>query len=245
MHIFTIGKSRNQAAIDCLKMGNGKKSIMFNAAHHANEWITTDILMKFIGECAENYEKWREKATLYFVPLVNPDGVKLVLTNPDKKDWKANAAGVDLNSNYPANWKKAKKYKFSQGYKKPGSRDYVGKSPLSEPETQAMVNFTKENNFDLTLSLHTQGEVIYWQYMDYKPEGAEELAKRFSEVSGYALEEVPEESSHGGYRDWFIQEFNKPGFTIECGLGENPLPITDFDEIYKKVAPILREAVGF
>ena len=40
--------------------------------------------------------------------------------------------------------------------------------------------------------------------------------------------------SHAGYKDWFIQEFRKPGFTIELGLGVNPLPISQFDEIYSE-----------
>ena len=35
-------------------------------------------------------------------------------------------------------------------------------------------------------------------------------------------------------KDWFIQEFRKPGFTIELGLGVNPLPISQFDEIYRE-----------
>ena len=106
-----------------------------------------------------------------------------------------------------------------------------------------MVTYTKVNDIDLTVSLHTQGEEIYWRYMDYNPPGAEELARRFSAVSGYECVDVPSESSHGGYRDWFISAFNRPGFTIECGIGENPLPLSQFDEIYKKTAPLLWEAV--
>ena len=42
-----------------------------------------------------------------------------------------------------------------------------------------------------------------------------------------------------GYKDWFIQTYNRPGYTIEAGLGENPLPITQFDEIYKNNLGIL------
>jgi g-D-glutamyl-meso-diaminopimelate peptidase len=93
------------------------------------------------------------------------------------------------------------------------------------------------------LSLHTQGEEIYWQYPGINVPGAEEMAQRFAEVSGYKPEEVPDESSHAGYRDWFIQEFNRPGFTIECGLGESPLPLSQFEDMYKKVSPLLWESL--
>ena len=264
-----IGHSRLGKPIHCLTIGQGDKTILINASHHANEWITTVILLKFLEECTESYQSafyagmpdWAKKVTLHFIPMVNPDGVDLVtgfinesrIAYKDAKTmsegdlfpdcWKANILGVDLNSNYPASWELAKKFKFAKGYTKPGPRDYVGTTPLSEPESCAMAAYTKMWGFDLTISLHTQGEVIYWRYGDHNPLGAAELAKRFSKVSGYELEDVPDYSSHGGYRDWFIETFNRPGFTIECGVGENPLPIEDFDKIYKKTASLLWAAV--
>jgi len=235
---------------------------MYNAAHHANEWITAVILTRFAEEMAKEllpaWESWigdkepgdskqgipwYEQITLHMVPMVNPDGVDLVVGGKAPPSWKANAWGVDLNSNYPAGWELAKAHKFARGYTVPGPRDYVGPHPLSEPESMAMAAFTKLKDPALTISLHTQGEEIYWRYKDYMPPGAAELAIRLSQASGYNLEDVPDESSHAGYRDWFIEEFNRPGFTVECGLGESPLPLSDFDGIYKKVAPLLMEAL--
>ena len=58
------------------------------------------------------------------------------------------------------------------------------------------------------------------------------MAEAFARVSGYALEDTPYESSFAGYKDWFIQEFRRPGFTIEVGQGESPLPLSQFDKIY-------------
>ena len=46
-----------------------------------------------------------------------------------------------------------------------------------------------------------------------------------------------------GFEDWFILEYDKPGYTIECGLGENPLPISEFDEIYPAVRALLARVV--
>ncbi|MCL2840661.1 MAG: M14 family metallocarboxypeptidase [Defluviitaleaceae bacterium] len=264
--VSVFGTSRLGRPLYALTIGHGAKAIMINAAHHANEWITSIVLMKFLEECAQNYKincKLWDNITLHCIPMVNPDGVDLVTggieharpaykhartlsahyNQPFPNGWKANICGVDLNSNYPSNWELARKHKYERGYTTPSPRDFVGSKPLSEPETCAMVAYTQINDFALTISLHTQGEEIYWRYMDYMPEGAEKLAKRFEEVSGYFLEDVPSESSHAGYRDWFISTFNRPGFTIECGLGENPLPLSQLDDIYKKTSPILREAL--
>lgn len=196
---------------------------------------------------------------LFLVPMVNPDGVDLVnglLTGgcyfeqarriaadypqiPFPSGWKANIEGVDLNLQFPAGWENAREIKFAQGYRSPAPRDYVGEMPLSEPESMAMYEFTRLHDFSLILAYHTQGRVIYWRYLDYEPENSYRIARYFGEVSGYAVEETPLQSGYAGYKDWFIQEYDRPGYTIEAGEGENPLPMTDFDQIYKENVGIL------
>jgi g-D-glutamyl-meso-diaminopimelate peptidase len=56
--------------------------------------------------------------------------------------------------------------------------------------------------------------------------------KEFSRVSGY--EPIKTIESYAGCKDWFIQDWKRPGFTIELGRGINPLPLSQFDEIYQK-----------
>lgn len=147
--------------------------------------------------------------------------------------WKLiNITGVDLNLQFPALWEKAKEIKYTQGFNKPAPRDFVGFGPLTEPESLAIYNFTLSHNFSLILSYHSQGEVIYWQFQDYNPPRSLEIGEKLSQASGYSLEETPFNSSFAGYKDWFIQNYNKPGYTIEVGIGENPLLISQFDEIY-------------
>jgi g-D-glutamyl-meso-diaminopimelate peptidase len=102
-----------------------------------------------------------------------------------------------------------------------------------------MVEFTDSNDFSLILAYHSQGEVIYWKYLNYFPPRSLQIAYEFSSVSGYEVEETPIESGYAGYKDWFIQEYNKPGYTIEVGKGINPLPISQFPEIYKDNIGIL------
>ena len=69
--------------------------------------------------------------------------------------------------------------------------------------------------------------------------GAEELANLFAEVSGYTVEDTPFESAFAGYKDWFIKVFRRPGYTIEVGEGINPLPLSQFGEIYRDNLGIL------
>ena len=266
----TIGKSVMGKNIPFVKIGNGQTELFYNASHHANEWLTTPVLLKFLEEYSENYSTGGEifntsarelynKASLYIVPVVNPDGIDLVngvvpsgkfLTQaqtlagnypniPYPNGWKANINGVDLNLQYPANWERAKEIKFSQGFTLPGPRDFVGTAPLTEPEARAVYNFTRNHDFKLTLSYHSQGEIIYWKYLDYEPESSRRIAEFFGEVSGYAVEETPYSSGFAGYKDWFIETYNRPGYTIEIGIGMSPLPLSQFPGIYKDNIGIL------
>ena len=257
--------------IRMLVLGEGDRKVIYSAAHHANEWITAPVLLKFAEDLAEAIQTGgtlygvpaqtiAKAATVYLIPMVDPDGVDLVTgaiatgsleyeqartladnypNIPFPEGWKANLLGVDLNLQYPAGWLQAREIKFSQGFTRPGPRDYVGRSPLSQRESIALAEFTEEIDPDLVLAYHSQGKVIYWQFKDYDVPGARELAEEFARLSGYALEDTPFESSFAGYKDWFIQKFRRPGFTIEVGSGENPLPLSQFDEIYKDNLGIL------
>jgi len=140
---------------------------------------------------------------------------------------------------FPAGWEQAREIKYEQGFTRPSPRDFVGYGPLTEREALAVYNFTLSHNFRLVIAYHTQGEVIYWKFLNYLPPASRYIAEQFSRVSGYALEETPFESSFAGYKDWFIQDYNRPGYTIEAGLGENPLPISDFNNIYNRNIGIL------
>ena len=161
---------------------------------------------------------------------------------PFPDGWKANIRGTDPNLQYPAEWEEARRVKFEQGFTKPGPINYVGPGPLTEPESLAVYEFTKERNPDLVLAYHTQGEVIYWKFLQKEPPGSRALAECFSRLSGYAYEDTPYSSGFAGYKDWFIQEYDRPGYTVEVGLGVNPLPISQFEQIWKDNVGILMQA---
>jgi g-D-glutamyl-meso-diaminopimelate peptidase len=250
-----------------LVLGTGPRKVIFTAAHHANEWITALVLLKFAEDVCSgavpDARRILDSATIYMVPMVNPDGVDLVVGAiapgsqeyenarrlaefypdiPFPEGWKANLKGVDLNLQYPAMWRLAREIKFMQGYTRPGPRDYVGRAPLSQIEPRALAGYTEYIDPALVLAYHSQGKVIYWQFADYEVPGARELGEEFARRSGYTLDDTPYESSFAGYKDWFIQNFRRPGYTIEVGEGENPLPLSQFDEIYRDNIGIMSTA---
>ena len=269
-----VGLSAFGRPIRAMVIGNGPRKVLFTAAHHANEWITAYLLLKFAEELAQAIasggriygvpaQTIDKYSTVYLIPLVNPDGVDLVTgaLDPDSPEyalarrlgenypqipfpegWKANALGVDLNLQYPAGWLQARDIKFAQGFTLPGPRDYVGRAPLSQPESRALADYTEDLDPALVLAYHTQGQVIYWKFRDVFVPGAQALGEEFARISGYDLADTPYESAWAGYKDWFIQEFGRPGYTIEAGLGENPLPLSQFEEMYRKNLGILTTA---
>ena len=271
-----IGESFYGRKVYQLALGLGPRRVLCNAAHHANEWITVPLVLRFLEAYAkaisENGRLYGfpaqalyQRTTLHLVPMVDPDGVDLVtgglregdpgwaearaLANnypaiPFPAGWKANLRGVDLNLNYPARWEKARELKYAQGYDRPGPRDYVGTAPLSEPESEAMVRLTELVRPELTLSYHSQGNVIYWKFGALEPAGARELGERFAAVSGYTLEDVPYASGFAGYKDWFLLTFDRPGYTVEVGSGDNPLPLSQLEDIYARNLGILALALA-
>lgn len=261
-----IGNSVLDKEIPGLTIGNGQKRVHFNASFHANEWITTSVVMTFLNDyllSLTNNGAIRglytlplyNQTNLNIVPMVNPDGVGLVLNGPpedetirnkliewnggstDFSGWKANINGVDLNDQFPAEWERERE----RNPKTPGPRDYGGESPLSEPESIAMAELTVERDFARVLAFHTQGRVIYWGFMGLEPPETERLVNEFARVSGY--EPVQTIESYAGYKDWFIQDWRRPGFTVELGLGTNPLPISQFGGIYEEALGIFLSAL--
>ncbi|CAH0176140.1 Gamma-D-glutamyl-L-diamino acid endopeptidase 1 [Peribacillus sp. Bi96] len=260
--IESIGKSVLGKELLEVRIGQGDKVIHYNGSFHANEWITSAVLMKWLNDlllaltndctlCGLDCMPYYHDVTISMVPMVNPDGVELVLKgeqaaegkvdvlkinngNPAFYAWKANIRGVDLNNQYPANWEIEKRRKIP---KAPAPRDFPGETALSEPEALALKELAEKRNFERVLALHTQGKEFYWGYEGHEPEQAASIAREFEERSGYRA--VQYVDSHAGYKDWFIQEFKRGGFTIELGKGINPLPLSHLPGIYEDSIKIL------
>ena len=265
-----LGRSAMGRPLWTLRLGGGSNRVLYNAEHHANEWLTTPLLLRFAEELCAAFAAGEAlaglsaaellyRSELVLVPAVNPDGMDLVTGElrqgawyerarriaagrpaiPFPEGWKADLNGVDLNLQYPAGWERAREIKFAQGVRGPAPADYVGEAPLTESESRALYEFTLAFSPALTISWHSQGEVIYWKYLDYAPPESEEIVRRFAAVSGYTPEDTPYAAGFAGYKDFFLQDFRRPGFTVEAGRGTNPLPPSDFERIWRDNLGIL------
>lgn len=255
-----IGNSVMDRPIYLLHLGTAKRKVHINASHHGNEWLTSYIVMRSLEMLCEEIQAGKialQQINYDFVPMVNPDGVELCLhgltsvNDPWQRErlvkmnegievfsrWKANIQGVDLNRNYNAGFEN---YKVISEKKAPCYAYYAGERPESEPESKALAMLTRKRLYDMVLAYHTQGEVIYWNYGGIEVPTAREYAIMFSEVSGYLLDEPEVTAASGGYKDWFIAVYKKPGFTIECGLGENPISSYQSEDIIRRTWPIVK-----
>lgn len=273
LEVVSIGKSVWGKELFCIKLGNGNSKLIYNGAHHGMEWLTSAMLMRFVHDylTAERDEKalkgfnvaaLSRRATLLIVPMLNPDGVRLsALGIPNRLDirtkqrllhmngsadfgkWQANANGVDLNHNYDAMWQKSKDMEAEYGIYKPGPTRFSGAYPESEPESRALAELTRRENPSLTIAFHSQGKVIYHGFMGREPSISLKIARAFTKISPYQIDSTEGIASYGGYKDWFVDKFNKPGYTVEVGLGQNPLPMTDLPKIYDETLPIILGAM--
>jgi len=100
-----------------------------------------------------------------------------------------------------------------------------------------MAELTLESDFQRVNAFHTQGEEIYWGFEGLEPPISETIVNEYVRVSGYIA--VRNIDSYAGYKDWFIQDFRRPGFTVELGRGVNPLPIDQFQSIYQRSLGIM------
>lgn len=244
-----IGNSVLGNNIYALMIKNAEKApwAIITGAIHAREHLSCDLICQFV----EDYIKQNIKTSvnLAFVPLVNPDGANLALGEINKlsKKWqktlkkingsndfslyKANARGVDLNNNFPANWAT----QFSNK-KVPSDSGYYGKHPLSEPESKALAKFTNKIKPFLTISYHLKGEEIYFDFFQDEQRYSRDkaMAEVFAQSTGYKIKSTQKVSS-GGYKDWCV--LNKiSALTIELGSDKfsHPYPQSEIENIYNK-----------
>ena len=265
----TLGKSILGRDIPLLLLGRGKRKLLYVATHHATEWLTTRLLLTFLAELCEAAEARVRpygidaefllcRRMLCFVPMLNPDGVAIHLgisddplaerrrhmtENSDFTHWQANARGVDLNHNYAVGFAEYKAEEAALGIMGGAPTRYSGDAPESEPETAALAAFIRSVRPGLVMSLHTQGEEIYYRGGGSELPGARAAALRLSSLSGYRIAEPSGPAAYGGLCDYTTASLGIPSFTVECGRGENPLPPSDAPLIYARLRRMLFESI--
>ncbi len=262
----TLGHSLVFRKIHFIRFGRAENPVLIAAGFHAQEWITTLVLLRFIERLCDAAQKRKNLCSIdvggalshseiIFIPCINPDGIEIALkgactagkyrklveevSNKDLSCWNANARGVDINHNFNAGWQISRKSEIEAGIAGASPRRFGGTHPESEPETQALANLCRTRFPRTAIALHSQGEEIFYEYGKHTPQRGLHLAKIFSASSGYKLVQNTGLYSHAGFKDWFIEEFHRPAFTFELGKGKNPLPLSEFESIYEKIEETL------
>lgn len=261
-----IGTSCAGRNIYALKLGRTNDCALYAGAFHGSERITCTLLLMFIEQFCNALEKGVQIAGIdarraiyekgiIIVPLVNPDGCEIALSGKaacgayaskiedlckgDFSHWNANLRGVDINHNFNAEWETLRKLEQKAGIDGPAPTRFGGYRPESEPETIALTRLCRQIHFRHALAFHSQGEVIYHSFGNKVIPRAEKMAKILSASSGYSLAVAGGLAEGGGFKDWFITEFERPAFTIEVGLGTNPLPPGDLLDIFNRLKEFL------
>jgi len=210
---------------------SNKPGVIFMGTHHAREHVSTEIPLMMAEFILKNRDDPKiaaliDNRDIWFIPMVNPDGVEWDISSTSYKYWRKNRRknsngtyGVDLNRNYG--------YKWGTGgsSKDPGDDTYMGEAPFSEPETQNIKKFVEDHlNAKILLSFHTYSELILYPWGGtYDPIANtkdlavfEKMAKTMAGWNKYK----PQQSSDlyiasGDTTDWAYGEHGIFAFTFE------------------------------
>ena len=260
LSLSSIGKSEEGRDLTLAILGNpnAKRKIFLQAAIHGREHIVTLLTLCEIDYLLSHQDMLLEdgstvgdllnQVAIHIVPMSNPDGVTISQTGilPEKfkkmygnsseiaKLWKANANGIDLNANFDADWKK---YESIYESSSPAFAGYKGTAPECASESRALASYLRANEFDLILSYHTSGSLIYWSYNYNQNQKVNEqcydIASRLAEYTGYVLGEQ-ESFSTAGLKDYAIQSLKTPSITMEFALADAPAPLSEFEQIWAR-----------
>ncbi len=245
LQVSSIGTSELGRDLTLLIVGDpdAPNHVLIHASIHAREHMTSWVVMAITEYRLSRGLAGCEDTCFHIIPMVNPDGVTLAQTGEltaqqlsiyrqDKANgytsasqsvyastWKANGLGVDLNRNFDAAWR------ATSSRSNPSAERYKGESPCSAAETAALRDYTLALMPDVTVSCHSTGSVIYYEYGNKTAPNAasKSLGQAVKAVSGYSL--VGQSGlDAAGYKDWCIDSLEIPSITIEMGCSACPLP---------------------
>ncbi|MGM9951516.1 MAG: M14 family zinc carboxypeptidase, partial [Lysinibacillus sp.] len=256
-----IGKSVEGRTIYALRVGNGKKEILMDASMHAREHMTTNVLMEMIDQYSYHYLRGSkfgsyqvknvlDQTSIWFVPMMNPDGVTLVQNgisavknqalvrsingSSNYARWKANIRGVDLNRNFDATWSSII---LTSPYDKPAFKNYKGTAPFSEPESQALRDFVLARPFKSYITYHSSGQIIYWGYDSMSNYSRNyNLVKSVANVTGYSIVPPNPSKPSAASESWFTKVKKMPAMTVEIApyAGEGPVSFSQWNDVWRR-----------
>ena len=257
--LSTIGTSEYGVDIPVIRIGNGnaKYQVLIQAAIHGREHFTAWLAMALIDYTLYT-DQLNKDVCYHIIPMTNPDGVNISqsgkLDEEQEKvywadlyfetarlnmheyavQWKANALGIDLNRNFPSGWAE------SNARTETSSEEYRGEAPFVAKEVLALRDYTLANDFDVTISLHSHGSVLYYKYGKKQPVNNQsyDLALAVQKVTGY-VPTAYDNTTGAGYKDWVMDELGIPSLTVEIGNFETPMQDEDIYNTFDRCKTLL------
>jgi carboxypeptidase T len=229
----SIGKTYENRDIWALKLSDDvttndtdEPDVLIMGGLHAREIMGIEVPMYALNYLINNYginetcTKYVNTREVWFVPMCNPDGHVYVEGN---NDWRKNRRpttggniGVDLNRNWGYQWGTDA---ASSPY--PDDETYIGPSPFSEAETQAVRDLALRQRFATSVSFHSYSQLVLypWGYTASTcPDNAEfvTMANVMISYNGYQAGAASElYVAHGGSDDYLYGTMGTRAFTIE------------------------------
>ena len=205
----TIGTSKNGRAINAYMFGSGSKTILYTGAIHGNEYSSRSLMNAWVDEIEANPQNIPAGTQLVVIPSVNPDGVAA--------GTRTNGNNVDLNRNFDvSDWKSDIQTVNGQPFAGGG-----GPTPMSEPETQALANFTRQLAPSLTMSYHAAAAYVIANTCGDSGALASTYAsmvryRNMTGVSGAFAYQIT-----GTYDDWICEKLGRRSVLVELTTNTN------------------------
>jgi hypothetical protein len=165
--LVVYGQSREDRPLRALRLPGGGPRILCTANIHGVEYIAGRVALGLAARLADRdpeLQRLRARAELWLIPCLNPDGYARTWSTGGQgrlAELRANAAGVDLNRNFPRPGGGPPSRLPGAGSDRPGDATYRGPHPLSEPETAALDRLFAAQRFHASVNLHSfMGTVI-------------------------------------------------------------------------------------
>ena len=266
-----IGKSIENRDIIAFKISSQvntdsaqKAKIVLVGTYHAREWIVPNVVYLIAQQLLEDYGANSEitalidNSEIWLVPMVNPDGHEYSRINASTRYWRKNRRdngdgtyGVDLNRNHSFKWG----YDDTGSSPTTSSNTYRGKTPASEPETQAIERFVTEIHPQIFVSYHSYSQLVLypWGYINDPSKDntqlsaiATKISEAIKEVHGkvYKPSSTPEVlyNTNGDVIDWSYGALDILSFLIELRPGGWPsIGINGFSPHKDEILPTFEE----
>jgi hypothetical protein len=213
-----IGYSTDGRSLEVYTFGDGEQERMIVAGiHGGDEWNTITLANQLIRHLNQNPSLLPDDITLYILPNLNPDGE----ARAHNKYGRLNRNGVDLNRNFPVNWK--------QEWSRDGCWNYLptsgGTGPGSEVETQALMKFIDSHHLQVLISYHSAALGVFPGGLPWE-EDSTRLAQSIAEVTSYSFPPLDTGCTYSG---------TLADYAVSAGIAAVDLELTnhfdtDFDQ---------------